>query len=128
MLPDPTQLLTPAKSAFPRYAGVFDALAGLIATDATPPVVSTPPPAPLPSSVTLRSGWFLHADGNGALLSADFGDPAGLFNTLRGYNAAHVYDAPGSYKLTLRRDGQPDLAPAPPRASAGSLRPTCTAP
>ncbi|MDB5353607.1 MAG: hypothetical protein JWN24_60 [Phycisphaerales bacterium] len=100
MLPDPTQLSTPAKSAFPRYAGVFDALAGLIATDAP-----APPPS---SSVTIRSGWFVPLDGNGSLLSADFGDPTGLFNILRGYNAAHVYDTPGSYKLTLRRDGQPD--------------------
>jgi PKD repeat protein len=31
----------------------------------------------------------------------DFGDAAGKWNTLTGFNAAHVYDKPGSYTITL---------------------------
>ena len=31
----------------------------------------------------------------------DFGDPKGRFNKLQGFNAAHVYDRPGRYTITL---------------------------
>ncbi|UCD74048.1 MAG: right-handed parallel beta-helix repeat-containing protein [Phycisphaerales bacterium] len=31
----------------------------------------------------------------------DFGDPNGRFNTLVGWNAAHIYDHPGRYLITL---------------------------
>lgn len=31
----------------------------------------------------------------------DFGDPDGAYNALTGFNAAHVYDAPGQYVITL---------------------------
>lgn len=31
----------------------------------------------------------------------DFGDPAGRFNTLSGFVAAHLYDHPGQYTITL---------------------------
>ena len=31
----------------------------------------------------------------------DFGDPAGKWNNLPGWNAAHVYDRPGQYHVTL---------------------------
>lgn len=31
----------------------------------------------------------------------DFGDPAGRWNELPGWNAAHVYDRPGQYTITL---------------------------
>jgi len=31
----------------------------------------------------------------------DFGDPAGRWNALPGFNAAHVYDKPGTYVVTL---------------------------
>ncbi len=33
----------------------------------------------------------------------DFGDPTGRYNRLDGFNAAHIYDAPGEYTITLRR-------------------------
>lgn len=32
----------------------------------------------------------------------DFGDPKGKYNTLSGFNAAHVYEQPGKYVVTLR--------------------------
>jgi len=31
----------------------------------------------------------------------DFGDPSGRYNKLEGFNAAHVYDTPGVYTVTL---------------------------
>ncbi len=31
----------------------------------------------------------------------DFGDPAGKYNQLRGFNAAHIYDRPGKYTIRL---------------------------
>ncbi|HEX8916594.1 MAG TPA: PKD domain-containing protein, partial [Humisphaera sp.] len=31
----------------------------------------------------------------------DFGDPAGQYNKLPGWNAAHIYDRPGKYTVTL---------------------------
>ncbi len=40
------------------------------------------------SSLTARYQW-------------DFGDPQGAYNTLEGFNAAHLYDAPGTYTVTL---------------------------
>jgi PKD repeat protein len=36
-----------------------------------------------------------------ARYSWNFGNPDGRFNTLPGFNAAHVYDAPGQYTITL---------------------------
>jgi PKD repeat protein len=57
------------------------------------------------------AGHVVHVNGlntklfNGDPLSTtyswDFGDPAGRFNTLVGWNAAHVYDKPGTYTVTL---------------------------
>ena len=32
----------------------------------------------------------------------DFGDPAGKYNKMVGFNASHVYDRPGNYTVTLR--------------------------
>jgi hypothetical protein len=32
----------------------------------------------------------------------DFGDPDGRFNALVGFNAAHIYDKPGKYRVTLK--------------------------
>jgi PKD repeat protein len=43
--------------------------------------------------------------GTGSPLTASyewsFGDPAGAYNELEGWNAAHVYDEPGTYQITL---------------------------
>jgi hypothetical protein len=32
----------------------------------------------------------------------NFGDTSGQYNTLTGWNAAHIYDSPGTYTITLR--------------------------
>src|SRR5262245_15608073 len=32
----------------------------------------------------------------------DFGDPAGQFNAVDGWNAAHIFDAPGTYSVKLK--------------------------
>ena len=45
---------------------------------------------------TVRSGSSLSAT-----FEWDFGDPGSAYNTLRGTNAAHVYDRPGEYTITL---------------------------
>jgi hypothetical protein len=44
--------------------------------------------APGASPISFRYEW-------------DFGDPAGRWNRLPGWNAAHVYDRPGQYTITL---------------------------
>src|SRR5262249_10530878 len=36
-----------------------------------------------------------------ALLVRDFGDPNGKYNKLEGFNAAHIYDTPGTYTIRL---------------------------
>jgi hypothetical protein len=48
-------------------------------------------------SSTLNSG-----DALGATYDWDFGDPAGKYNKLTGFNAAHAYDKAGTYTITLR--------------------------
>ncbi|HRK29451.1 MAG TPA: PKD domain-containing protein [Tepidisphaeraceae bacterium] len=43
-----------------------------------------------------------HGDLMTARYDWDFGDPGARFNTLRGFCAAHTFDHPGSYVITLR--------------------------
>ncbi len=45
-------------------------------------------PLPAGTPLTARYDW-------------DFGDPQGKYNTLTGFNAAHVYDRPGTYSIRL---------------------------
>jgi PKD repeat protein len=90
----------------------------------TPPPVVTNPTTPPPtntvdsptvvitamdSSVTL--GHAVHVNGVkttlktgdwlGAKFEWDFGDPTAKYNKLTGFNAAHIYDKPGTYTVTL---------------------------
>src|SRR5438552_2604317 len=109
---DPSTLFAPVRTAYPKYAALLDALAGLIASDAPGPSIVEGPPAPVvpvvPPAVapdhSLIAGQPLFLDNGGSLFRFDFGDPAGRFNALRGYNAVHVYDSPGNYSLKIGRD------------------------
>ncbi len=60
-------------------------------------------PGVAPSVVHLNGIKFPLAHGTPltARYTWNFGDPGGRFNALPGFNAAHVYDAPGSYMITL---------------------------
>src|SRR5213079_2248728 len=85
--------------------------------------LSTPPPpssntAGAPSALitaqetSIAAGHAVHVHalnsqlGAGTALTAryewNFGDSSGKYNTLVGFNAAHVYDTPGSYTVTLK--------------------------
>ncbi len=62
-------------------------------------------------NTTVIAGQAVHVHGLASSLTAgnalgasyawDFGDPSGRFNQLEGFNAAHVYDTPGNYTITL---------------------------
>src|SRR5690242_18733760 len=41
-------------------------------------------------------------DATSAQIEWNFHDPKGAYNHLPGFNAAHVYEKPGKYKVTLR--------------------------
>src|SRR5437762_1852805 len=57
--------------------------------------------------LTLRSGTILDAH-----FDWDFGDANGKYNKLTGFNAAHIYENPGQYKVTLHwRDAQGEREP-----------------
>ena len=63
--------------------------------------------------------------GAGNLLNSqfewNFGDPSGRFNDLTGWNAAHVYDQPGTYKITLTvTDASGQVSTATSRVTVGS--------
>jgi PKD domain/RTX calcium-binding nonapeptide repeat (4 copies) len=84
-------------------------------TTVQPPKTNSNAPAPTPVlellSGTRQTGIVVNANGlnsklnNGTVLTAtfewNFGDPTGKDNTLAGYSAAHVYDTPGTYTITL---------------------------
>jgi len=72
---------------------------------------AAPVPAIVLLSAKVTAGNAVHAQGlgttltNGSDLDAtftwDFGDASGAYNTLQGFNAAHIYDVPGAYKIKL---------------------------
>lgn len=63
-------------------------------------------------SRTVSAGQAVHVSGLGTVLKSgvlsdatfewDFGDPSGRHNRLNGFNAAHVYEKPGTYTVRLR--------------------------
>lgn len=64
------------------------------------------------SGYSITQGQAVHVDGLTSTLNAgqpttaryewDFGDSGSRFNKLVGFNAAHAYDRPGTYTITLR--------------------------
>jgi PKD repeat protein len=106
--------------------------AGPATTQTTRPATTEPwrpsPNHPKSINVLLSPGiapCVLHVNalrfplGHGTPLSArytwDFGDPAGRYNQLPGFNAAHVYNVPGKFTVTLwvtDETGQTDAATA----------------
>ena len=109
----------------------------------------TPTPAPVPSSsgpgapkVVIQfldqggmAGHTVQVDAldstihNGNATDAtflwNFGDPNGTYNTLPGWNAAHRYDQPGTYTVTLTitdkagQDARPPAGPSPSPPTPG---------
>jgi PKD repeat protein len=61
-------------------------------------------PIPVGTPLTTRYDW-------------DFGDSHGKYNTLTGFNAAHLYDYPGTYTITLKVTGEDGRV----RTSTGSV-------
>jgi PKD repeat protein len=85
------------------------------------------------SSIT--EGHAVHVNGLNSTLNGgtpltakydwDFGDAGSRYNTLTGWNAAHVYDAPGNYtvKLTITNEGRKiDTATMTVNVSSASRR------
>lgn len=74
--------------------------------------VGAPVPVITTISKTVQAGHSIHVNAlatnfkSGDAISAkyewNFGDEEGKWNTLAGWNAAHVYDRPGTYTITLR--------------------------
>ncbi|MDB5302359.1 MAG: hypothetical protein JWO87_4022, partial [Phycisphaerales bacterium] len=80
---------------------------------AAPPPADTAPARALPPddgphdfTITTGGAFFEQTPVLGLVCTFDFGDPKGAFNRLTGFNAAHVYDKPGAYTLTVRPEGQ----------------------
>ena len=81
-----------------------------------PPIVgNSPSPVARITSITglsVIAGQAVHVDGLTSSLNSgqpitaryewDFGDANARFNKLVGFNAAHIYDRPGNYVITLR--------------------------
>jgi len=57
-------------------------------------------------TITAGNAFFDQSPAIGSLCTFDFGDPAGAYNILTGFNAAHIYDKPGDYKLKVTRVGE----------------------
>lgn len=71
-----------------------------------------PTPLIVALATTVSAGNAIHVNAMSSTLGAgtpltaryewDFGDATGKYNKLVGYNAAHIYDTPGTYTISLR--------------------------
>ena len=84
---------------------------------------------------TIVEGQSFHVEATGTIVPGadiedasfawDFGDAAGRFNQMPGFNAAHVYDRPGRYAVTLKvtgPDGSVSTATVSVDVQAASVR------
>lgn len=62
-----------------------------------------------PNQYTITAGNALFEESPQGPAEFDFGDPGSSFAVLTGFNAAHIYQKPGDYTLTLHRPDQPDI-------------------
>ena len=83
-------------NAFPYVLSMCLALPKLARAD-TP----TPADAPREFTVTAGNAFHDHNSALGVLCKFDFGDPAGAYNVLTGFNAAHIYRTPGNYTVKI---------------------------
>jgi hypothetical protein len=60
-------------------------------------------------TITAGNAFFDQGPSLGIVCTFNFGDPTGAYNILTGYNAAHIYQTPGTYQMTLSRIGEPDF-------------------
>jgi hypothetical protein len=126
--PAPVTTPTPTPVATPAPAPVTTPAPTPVATPTPAPVTSpSPVPAPAPVAPTTNTGGLkpvitqlettvIAGEGvnvnalssvipTGTVLTTtykwDFGDPGSQYNVLPGWNAGHVYDAAGTYTITL---------------------------
>jgi hypothetical protein len=108
-----TTSATPAPVASPAPSGNVQSPQGTpVTTTAPAPKGSAPQAIINQMENTVIVGEGVNVNGlnsvlhNGTQLTAkyqwNFGDPTGRFNDLTGWNAGHVYDNPGIYKITLK--------------------------
>jgi PKD repeat protein len=127
-----SSILHPLSSILYLLSSLLLLAAGPATTQTTRPATTEPwrpsPDHPKSISILLSPGiapCVLHVNAlhfplqHGTPLSAryvwDFGDPAGRYNQLPGFNAGHIYNAPGKYTITLwvtDETGQMDSAVA----------------
>lgn len=95
----------PTAADSPDVAAPAFSLMTLSTVGGLTPTITTP----YGTSVIAGNGF--HVNGISTVLASgsqslaryrwDFGDPNGRFNNLEGFNAAHVYETPGQYRVTL---------------------------
>ena len=66
-----------------------------------PPFSLGPAGTTAPATVHVHAVGLVAEDPHLAGYAWDFGDPGGAYNRVSGFNAAHVYDRPGTYTITL---------------------------
>ncbi len=82
------------------------------ATVATNSSATKPSPRIFALQTTIKAGQTVFVHGTNTILGAgspitaqyewDFGDSAGRYNKLKGFNAGHTYDKPGTYTVKLK--------------------------
>lgn len=123
----PAPTTTPVVSSTPTVPSTPTAPTTTTSTPAPTTTTSTAPQAviTITDGQTILPGESVHVKalnstfGTGTVLNDtyqwDFGDPGSQYNDIQGFNAAHAYDTPGNYTVTLTitaPDGQSSVATA----------------